>query len=267
MEGTMRGWAVVLVCVSGCYTGSRATRDANEAWRGQSRAALEARWGPPSEVGVHGDTTVLTYTRHWRSVRLPSASAELVVRDDGFEAHAEVRPGQVRRGATQVVVDVDAAGVVLNVDGPSLRRGPPNEAYLHWGTLLGLHAGMGRLDDTSTWLPSGGAYIGGMLSPTVGLVGTFTLAAGIDDDGGAMGFAWGLAAQWWPATRLSVRAGPAAVLAFDPGFENVGFEPAAAGAVSYAVVKRGTFALDLRMDLTAGTSTAFATAGVGVNLN
>ena len=36
---------------------------------------------------------------------------------------------------------------------------------------------------------------------------------------------------------------------------------------SYAVIKVGVLAIDLRLDVAAGPSTAFGTAGVGINVN
>lgn len=43
--------------------------------------------------------------------------------------------------------------------------------------------------------------------------------------------------------------------------------PGLGGGASYAVVKVGSFALDLRLDLVVGGAVAFGSAGVGVNLN
>jgi hypothetical protein len=182
------------------------------------------------------------------------------------DASAAFTPGAIWTTKTGVVASVDS-GVVTSVAGPSLRWGPPNDANLRWGTVLGLHAGMGRLDDTPTMLPSGGAYLGGMLSPTTALVGCFSLVSGTGDDGAAMGFAGGFAAQWWPMTRLWLRGGPALVLAFDPGFDDPGFSFGVTVGASVAVIKVGTFVLDLRLDLVGTSAVSFGTAGVGVNLN
>jgi len=261
--------AAALACVSGCYTGTRATLDANATWRGRSRTALVARWGTPTAVEAQADgTTALVWTREGHRVEeLPSGSLRFELDAEGLDAELIARPGVVVKTQSHVVALVDTHGLVAAVRGRSLRLGIPEGVNMRWGFLFGVHAGMGRLDDTSMPLPSGGMYIGGMLSRAVGLVGTFSLASGSDDDGGAMGFAWGLGAQWWPSTRVSLRAGPAMVLAFDPGFEDAGLEPGVNGAASYALIKSGSFVLDVCLDLTAGTSTSFGSLGIGVNVN
>lgn len=253
--------------LAGCYTGARTERDINRAWQGRHLRQIEARWGAGEVVGEREGVTAIRWHHTRRGVRLPTGAASVSVEPGRFEAYAEVRPGRAWSHTTEVIALVGGDGVIREVRGPSLRWGPPDDANVHWGLLFGAHVGMGRLDDTSTPLPSGGLYIGGMLSRQLGLVGSFSMVSGLDDDGGAMGFAWALAPQYWATTRLSVRAGPAAILAFDPGFENVGFEPGVNAQLSYAVIKAGTFALDLRVDLTGGSDTRFGTAGVGVNLN
>jgi hypothetical protein len=263
----MRGLAIVLLFVSGatgCYAGARATRDVNAAWRGRSRAQLEARWHRPAIVTDDGKL-VWTHTR--QHVELPGGSAALHVGPGEFDARAELRPGVVWNTTTEVVATVDAASTVVSVEGPSLRYGPPRGLNMRWGTLLGAHVGMGRLDDTATPLPSGGAYLGGMLSPTLGLVGTFSLVAGSDDAGGAMGLAGGVAAQWWPLARLWLRAGPALILSFDPGFDNAALTVGATTGVSYAVLRLRVFVLDLRLDVTGAPGVVFGSAGVGVAIN
>jgi hypothetical protein len=269
MGGHITAIAAVLITAAGCYGRGDATGYTNEAWRGHTRAAIEASWGPPAAVTTAQGDTFLAWSHTTRHVELPSAEAELTIEPGHVEAYAAVRPGRVIDGSTTTVTArIDATGRIVSVSGPSLYRWrPPDDANLRWGLIMGLSAGMGRLDDTSTALPGGGAYLGGMLSRTLGLVGTFHLASGTDDDGGAMGLAWGMAAQHWPATRLSVRGGAALVLAWDPGFEDVSLGPGVTGAVSYALVKAGAFVLDLRLDLVVGPAVAFGTAGVGVNLN
>ncbi len=238
-------------------------------WRGRTKTELVARWGKPTAVEAQANgATALVWTREGHRIeQLPSGSFQFVLDAEGLDAELIARPGVVVETRSHVVALVDTRGVVAAVSGRSLRLGIPDGVNMRWGFLFGVHAGMGRLDDTSTPLPSGGMYIGGMLSRTVGLVGTFSLASGTDDDGGAMGFAWGLGAQWWLSTRASLRAGPAMVLAFDPGFEDAGLEPGVNGSASYALIKSGSFVLDLRFDLTAGTSTSFGSFGVGVNVN
>lgn len=257
----------VVVSLAACYSGGRAARDVNEAWRGRRRANLEARWGKPAAVTERPGGTVLLWSHERRHIRLPSASGSLSVEPGRMDLEAVLRPGEVWNTRTEVAALVDPAGVVAQVEGPSLRWGPPDDANLRWGTVLGLHVGMGRLDDTRTPLPSGGLYIGGMLARTLGLVGTFSMVSGHDEAGGALGFAWGIAPQWWPTTRVWLRAGPAMVLAFNPGFEDARLAPGLSGGASYALVKAGTFVLDLRLDLTAATTGAFGSAGIGVNLN
>ncbi|HUH04799.1 MAG TPA: hypothetical protein VML75_22535 [Kofleriaceae bacterium] len=262
-----RVWLVIAVCASGCYRGAEAAHDVNDAWRGRTRAELETRWGKPAAV-----TGAQLHWRHSRRhVELPSGSAQLSVETTGdttsIDVGGELRAGQTWTSTTEVIALIDATGRIASVQGPSLRWGAPRDANLRWGALFGVHAGLGRLDDTSTPLPSGGAYIGGMLGPRHGLVGSFALVSGMDDAGGALGMAWGMGLQWWPATRVWLRGGPAMILAFDPGFVDVGLEPGVTGGASFAVVRAGAFVLDLRLDLTAGTSTSFGSAGIGVNLN
>lgn len=260
--------ALVALLWTGCYGGRQATRDSNLAWQGRSRASLQAQWGSPARVEAVADgTTALVWTIKRHHVDLPEVSGSLDIDATGFDLQAEVQPGTVRTSSIDVVARIAANNQVLQVDGPSLRWGPPNDANLRWGLVMGMHAGMGRLDDTSTPLPSGGLYIGGMLSRTLAMVGDFSLVSGSDDAGGAMGFAWGLAAQYWTSARVWLRAGPAMVLAFDPGFNDPGLSPGVLGGLSYALIKRGTFVLDLRLDLTASTAVTFGSVGIGVNVN
>jgi hypothetical protein len=262
-----RAW-IVLVCLAGCYTGNRATRGVNEAWRGRSRAAIEARWGQPASVTPQGADTVLVWSYTTRHTELPDAGAHLRVGPGEIDAGAHFLPGRTWTRTTEVAARIDASGRIAEVAGPSLRWGPPRGANLRWGFLFGVHAGMGRLDDTGTMLPGGGLYIGGMLGPRLGLVGTYALASGKDDAGGAMGMAWGIAAQWWPLTRAWLRAGPAAILSWDPGFEDAGFDPGLTAGASYALIRgRTSFVLDLRLDLAVAADVQLGTVGVGVNIN
>lgn len=258
---------LVGVLVAGCYGSIEATRDTNRHWRGRSRAQLESQWGAPHEARREQAGAVLRYSFSRSRVQLPSASGYLVTGPGRFEGQAVFRPGVIEHIRHDALVAVGNDGIVLEVRGPSLRWGPPDDVNMRWGGLFGAHAGMGALDDTSTPLPSGGLYIGGMLSPTLALVGTFSMAAGKDDAGGALAFAWGLAPQYWVHSRVWLRAGPAMILAFDPGFENVGLEPGATTGASYALIRSRSFVLDLRLDLSVGTSTVFGTAGIGVNIN
>jgi hypothetical protein len=281
----MRG--VVLVCLAGCYTGAPANRDVARVWQGRTSAELETRWGAPQARDRDGDATVATWTFERTHVELPSGELHLashpVVIDavattgpGGAHVHAEgnlleiagaFHPGAIVHTSTAAVALVDPAGTVERIDGAALHWGPPNDANLHWGMIYGAHVGMGRLDTTSTPLPSGGAYAGGMLGPTLGLVGVFDLSAGTSDAGGAMGMAAGVAAQWWPVNRLWLRAGPAMLLTFDPGFTAAALRPGVTAGASYAVVKIGVLAIDLRAELAAGTTSAFGSLGVGIAVN
>ena len=257
----------LLLPAAGCYSGGRATRDVNASWRGRTRSEIVARWGGPAARARQGDATVLRWSHDHLHVTLPSGRAAVSVEPGRAEAVAELRPGAIWHTTTGVSARIDASSRVTAVEGASLGWGPPNDANLRWGTVLGAHVGMGMLDDTGTPLPSGGLYIGGMLGPRLGLVGTFALASGSDDAGGAMGFAWGMAAQWWPSTRVWLRTGPALVLDLSPGFSDPTLSPGLASGASVAVVKVGRLILDLRLDLITGTSVVFGSAGVGINMN
>jgi len=258
---------LVLISTAGCYSGNKVSRGINQAWVGHGRAELQARWGAPAAESVEGDATVLRWSHQRKHVELPSADASLNIGPDGFDASASITPGRTWTTSTEVRAVVSPAGAVLRIDGPSLRWGPPRGANLRWGTVFGVHAGMGTLDDTATPLPSGGLYIGGMLGPRLALIGNYLMVAGKDDAGGAIDFAWGMAAQWWPLARLAVHAGPALVLDLDPGFEDAALGPGASGGVAVAVIRAGAFVLDLRLDLAAGLHGGFGTVGVGVNAN
>ena len=262
---------LALALAAGCYGRAEATRDTNEAWRGRPRPAMEADWGAPDAVTSVGETEVLRYVKMRTVATGPTyeASPDRYHMNVFGEAAAffknMARPRRTVVDAEALVAVAD--GRIEEVGGASLRWGPPEGENLRWGTVLGMHAGLGALDDTPTPLPSGGAYLGGMLSPTFALTGTFSLASGKGDAGGAIGVACGMAAQWWPLPRLWLRSGPALTLDFDPGFVDSSLGLGVTGGASYAVVKAGTFVLDLRIDVTVGPSATFGTAGVGVNLN
>jgi len=275
--------ATIALCLAGCYTGAPANRDVSTSWLGRTRLELEDRWGQPAAR----DPQLLTYTFSRTHVELPSAELHVEARPAVLEAgavgpngsavvHARVNlidvaagfhPGALVKVTTAAVASIDPADRIAAMDGAALHWGPPNDVNLHWGTIFGAHVGMGRLDTTGTPLPSGGAYVGGMLTPTLGLAGVYELAAGTGDTGSAMGMAAGVAAVYWPANRFSLHAGPALLLAFDPGFDNARLRPGAVAGASYAVIKVGVLAIDLRLDVAAGPSTAFGTAGVGINVN
>jgi len=270
---------VASLCLVGCYTAGPANRDVAASWTGRTRLELEDRWGPP----VARDPGLETWTFDRTHIELPSGTlavtatpASLDASGPGARVHAEgtlldvaasFHPGALVKVTTAAVASIDPAGAVARIDGAALHWGPPNDANLHWGTIFGAHVGFGRLDTTGTPLPSGGVYLGGMLTPAFGLAGVYELAAGSGDGGSAMGMAAGVAAQWWPVNRFALRAGPALLLAFDPGFADARLRPGAVVGASYAMIKIGELAIDLRVDLAAGPSTAFGTAGVGVNVN
>ncbi len=247
----------------GCYHGERATVDVNAAWQGRTRAEIESAWGTPARASATAAAWSFTTTH----VELPSGAASVSLTPTSVDIAAIARPGVVEKTENFASAMFDASGTITQVTGPSLHWGPPREENMRWGTIFGIHVGMGRLDNTSTPLPSGGLYIGGMLGPRLGLVGQFSMVSGSDDAGGAIGFAWGMGLAYWPMTRLSVRAGPAAVLALDPGFANAGFGVGGNGAVSFAVIRTRVFVLDVRFDATIASSAAFGSLGVGVNVN
>jgi hypothetical protein len=271
MMGRM-GMPTLILCgistaLIGCYSGGQVSPDINASWRQHKASEIRSDWGAPKTVQPAEDGSVHVWTIEHRHFTLPTLRAKLDVGPGGLDAYGEARAGEKWTTTTDVAVHVDLSGLITRIEGPSLRWGPPDDANLRWGLLMGMHAGMGRLDDTATPLPSGGLYIGGMLGPTLGLVGSYSFTSGSDDAGGAIGMAWAVGPQWWPATRLSLRAGPAMILAFNPGFEDAGLEAGVNGSASYALIRSGTFTLDVRMDLTAGSSTRFGNVGVGVNLN
>jgi hypothetical protein len=256
-----------IVTLAACYHGAAATRDVNAAWVGHGRGEIEARWGHPAQTEAAGDHQVLVWSHQNLHVELPSGFARFSAAPTHVEGEAAFEPGAIWHTTTSAAAFVAPTGIIARVDGASLRWGPPNDANLHWGTILGVHAGMGRLGDTPTPLPSGDFHVGGMLGPQLGLVGTFTLVAGTGDDGSALGMSAGIAAQYWPMTRLWLRAGPAALLAWDAGFDNGRFRPGVTAAASYAFVKAGTVAVDLCLDISAGPSTAFGLVGIGVGID
>lgn len=263
----MRGIAILVVACAGCYTGAPATRDVNASWRGHTSGEIRGRWGAPRATTALQGATVQVWAHDNLHVTLPSASGALSIGPNHFDLDAQATRGEIWKTTTEAAAFVLPTGIIEHVEGASLRWGPPNDENLHWGAIFGAHVGMGRLDATSTPLPSGGAYMGGMLARQLGLVGTFSLAAGSDDAGSALGFAWGVAVQYWPVTRLWVRAGPAAILAFAPGFKDPGFSIGGTAGASYAIVKVGTFAVDLRFDIAASADVTLGTAGVGVSVN
>ena len=57
------------------------------------------------------------------------------------------------------------------------------------------------------------------------------------------------------------------VLDLEPGLEDAALSPGGVGALSFALVRSGSFVLDARLDMTVSTSAAFGLVGVGVNVN
>lgn len=268
----------ILLLLAACYHAAPANRDVALSWRGRTAAELTHRWGAPRLT--QGDALVWSYSTE--RIELPDLHVDVhpvaaVAHVDGpgvtgtAVAAAAIptialSPGEILRTRHDAAAFVQN-GVVADVQGEALHWGPPNDVNLHWGVLFGAHVGMGRLGNTGTPLPSGETYIGGMMTPQVGLVGTYTFVSGSGNAGGAIGMAGGVAVQYWPLTRLWLRAGPAMLLAWDPGFNNGRLEPGVTAAASYAFVKVGKLALDVCLDVAGGPQTAFGTFGVGVNLN
>lgn len=253
-----------------CYSGARAARDVNIAWRGHARVELEARLGAPDQALAQPDgNTLLRWTHRGRNIeRLPSGSFDLTVTPTSVDLRAELQPGVVRNVEYDIATAlVDSRGTVLQLDTSWLAAGIPRGYNARTGVVFGLHGGMGRLDDAATSLPSLGVYIGGMLGPRLALLGAYSFVNGQDEGEYVHGHSWALAVQHWPLARLAVRAGPAMVLDIDPGPDGPELAPGAVGALSFAVVRAGSFVLDLRFDATVSTASAFGMLGIGVNVN
>lgn len=269
----MRLHLLTLACIvtsTACYTGRRAAGDVNLAWRGHARADLEARLGAPRETTAQPDGTTLVRWSHrgHRNIELPSGSFSLDITPTQFAAHAELRAGSVEAVEYDVAAAVvDSHGTVLSFDSGWLVAGIPRGMNARTGIIFGLHGGAGRLDDAATPMPSLGAYIGGMLTADVALLGAYAFVNGRSGDAFAQGHSWGLAVQYWPTARLNVRAGPAMVLDTDPGPGRATLAPGGIGAASFAMVRAGSFVLDVRFDATVSTTSAFGTFGIGVNVN
>ena len=73
--------------------------------------------------------------------------------------------------------------------------------------------------------------------------------------------------QYWPITRLALRAGPALLLASDPGVTNFRLRPGSSVGASYAAIKVGKLALDVYADVSGGPGVVFGSIGVGINVN
>lgn len=272
----MRGLLAIYVVMTGCYSGSRASRDINAAWRGRAAVELQAHWGT-GDVAATPTGQTITWWRTSTNIELPSISGHLdaagAIGPGGGEGHVDAaldaKPGSITKHRTELVATIDTSGRVVDIVGPTLYLGksPPSGTNMRWGTIFGLHAGAGALDDATSPLPSLGLYIGGMIGPRLGLVGSYAFVNATSDDGAAMGHAWSFGVQYWPADRVWLRAAPAMVLTLDPGLEDPALQPGLATGASYALVRGRTFVLDLRVDAIAATSSTFGTVGIGVNAN
>ncbi len=254
----------------GCYSGPRAARDINVAWQGHARVELEARLGVPTAIAGQPDgASALRWTRRGHDVQsLPSGHLNVEVTPTSFHLDAAARPGEVRAYDFDIASAlVDPGGRVVRFESGSIAAGIPAGMNARTGVVFGLSLGMGRLDDASTPLPSLSTYIGGMIGPRLALVGAYTFVNGSASGEYVHGHSWAFAAQYWPTVRLSLRAGPAMVIDVDAMPGNAAIRPGGAGAASFAVVRAGSFVLDLRFDATVSTSSAFGMLGVGVNVN
>ncbi|MFN0251567.1 MAG: hypothetical protein ACKV2T_32125 [Kofleriaceae bacterium] len=253
----------------GCYSGSRAAQDINLAWRGHARVELEARLGAPATLTTQpAGATALRWTRRGHDVRLPSGHLKLDLTPTSFQLDAAARPGEIRSYDYDIAAAlVDPTGRVLQFDSGWVVAGIPSGLNARTGVVFGLSFGMGTLDDATTPLPSLSTYIGGMIGPRLALVGAYTFVNGSADGAYIHGHAWAVAAQYWATERLSLRAGPAMVIDVDPMPGSAKIRPGGVGAVSFAIVRAGSFVLDVRADATMSTSSAFGMLGLGVNVN
>ncbi len=266
---TMRLLALTLLA-TGCYTARSAAPDINTAWRGRARVDLEARIGPATQQAEQPDGNLaLRWVGHGVNIKsLPSGHLDLKITPTSFAIDAAAKPGEAEKYEyTRALAIVAPNGTLLDVDA-AVAAGFPPGFNAHTGLVMGLTAGMGGIIEAGTPLPSVGVYIGGMVHPRLALIGTYSLVNGEDAQlGYVMGHAWGLGVQYWVRPRLTVRGGPAAILHFDPGLENPTFSSGATGGVGFAIVRSGSFVLDVRADAVVSTATLFGMAGIGVNVN
>jgi hypothetical protein len=262
-----------LLCTSlllaGCYGQAEVARDVNAAYRGANRAVIEAQIGQAEVSEPQPDgALVLRWIRKGTRYDLPSGHFRLNVTATSFDLDAAARPGVVEHYDYELAAAlVDPSSRVLRFESRRLLLEVPDSLNVRSGAIFGLHGGLGSLDDATSVMPSLGVYLGGMLGPRHALLGSYSLVHGRDDGRTAQGHAWALALQYWPLARLNVRTGAAMVLDLDPGFEDPTLSPGAVGAISYALVRAGSFVLDARFDLTVSTAAAFGMFGVGVNVN
>jgi hypothetical protein len=266
----MRLALVLAVLGTGCYAETSAAREVNLAWRGHARVEIEARLGTPTMAAPLADgNTLLRWRYHGRNIeRLPGGDFNLKLTRTSIDLRAELRPGVMRDVEYDVATAVvDSRGTVMQLDTSWLAAGIPRGLNLRTGGIFGLHGGLSSLDDARTPLPYLGIYLGGMLGPRLALLGAYTFANGKNGDEWVHGHAWAIALQYWPTARLSVRVGPAIVADVDPGPDRVHAALGAVGAVSFAVIRAGSFVLDLRLDVTGSTGGLFGGLGLGVHLN
>jgi hypothetical protein len=259
-----------VVACSACYSGARAAQDVNPAWRGHARVELDARIGIDPVVVARSDGALVARWI-WRGhtvSSLPSGHLNLEVTPTSFDLDAALVPGEVRVTENELATALlDPGGHVLAFDSLYLAAGIPDGMNVRTGIVFGLSVGMGRLDDASKMLPSLQTYIGGMLGPRTALVGQYSFVNGAEDGEYVAGHAFALALQYWPAARFNVRAGPAMVIDTDPMPGGAELLPGAVGALSFALVRSGSFVLDLRLDTMLSTASGAAMLGVGVNVN
>lgn len=259
----------VLVATTACYGGRRAAPDIAAAWRGHARVELQAELGLPGATEPQPDgTALLRWRRHGHDVTLPGGHLDLKVTPTSIDLDASARAGTVTRYDYELATAlVDPRGLVLRLDGGTHVAGFPRGTNARTGVIMGLHGGLGRLDDAGGTLPGVGAYIGGMLGPRLALLGAYTFMNGKDPAGYAQSHAWGLALQYWPAARLALRAGPAMVIDTDPAPDTAALAVGAITSASFAVVRAGAFVLDVRLDATLSTASAAGMLGLGVHIN
>jgi hypothetical protein len=154
---------------------------------------------------------------------------------------------------------------VLEFDG-AFAAGFPSGLNVRTGLVMGLTAAAGAFANATTPMPSVSVYIGGMIGPRLALIGSYQFVNAKGTDDYAMAHAWSFGVQHWPAARLAVRALAAAVVDIEPN-ESASFGPGATAGVGYALVRSGSFVLDLRVDGIFSTQAALGLAGIGVNVN
>lgn len=261
--------SLALAVATGCYTAARATPTVNVAWQGHARATLEGRLGAPAEALAQPDgATLLLWTRRGTTITLPEGGFSLRLTPTSFELDAAARPGTVTHDEVDLAKAlVGPDGRVLRFDGAFLAAGVPDGLNLRTGLVMGLHGGLGRLDDGASARPGVGAYLGGMISPRVALVGAYTFLTASTGGDLVQSHAWSLAMQRWMTSRLAMRVGPALVLDTDPEPSDVNLRLGATGALSFALVRAGSFVLDARVDAVGSPTSLAAAVGVGVHVN